>query len=125
MYRCPEIIEGVRKVIHSTGLHALMLNRILAELPAKQLTREPKKFTVRRILREHFGLTFKTARPELARYNDESFDEKRVWISRLVTQFMMDEVLIISIDESNFQSSYGPGKKWQPGKSTLVKYDRS
>ena len=125
MYRCPEIIEGVRKVIHSTGLHALTLNRILAELPAKQLPREPKEFTVRRILHEPFGLTFKTARPELARYNDESFDEKRVWISRLVTQFMMDEVMIISIDESNFQSSYGPGKKWQPGKSTLIKYDKS
>ena len=125
MYRCPEIIEGVRKVIHSTGLHALTLNRILAELPAKQIPREPMEFTVRRILHERFCLTFKTARPELARYNDESFDEKRVWISRLVTQFMMDEVLIISIDESNFQSSYGPGKKWQPGKSTLIKYDRS
>ena len=125
MYRCPEVIEGVRKVIHSTGLHALTLNRILAELPAKQLPREPKEFTVRRILHERFGLTFKTARPDLARYNDESFDEKRVWISRLLTQFMMDEVLIISIDESNFQSSYGPGKKWQPWKSTLIKYDRS
>ena len=125
MFRCPEIIEGVRKVIHSTGLHALTLNRILAELPAKQLPREPKEFTVRRILHEPFGLTFKTARPELARYNDESFDEKRDFISRLLTQFMMDEVIIISIFESNFQISYGHGKKWQPGKSTLIKYDRS
>ena len=60
---------------------------------------------------------------DLARYNDESFDEKRIWVSRLLAQFIMDNVVIISIDESGFQSGYGPGMKWQPQYQILKSYD--
>ena len=36
-------------------------------------------------------------------YNDVEFDEKRVWVSRLLAQFMFSGVIIISIDESSFK----------------------
>ncbi len=72
-----------------------------------------------------FGLTFKDTRTDLARYNDELLDEKRIWISRLLDQFLMDNVVIISIDESGLQSGYGPGLTWQPKNSILKSYDKS
>ena len=113
-YRCPEIIEAVRTEIHSIGLRKMNLNRIQAAVASKPLARKPGRYTIRRILHERFGLTFKDNRTDLARYNDELLDEKRIWISRLLVQFMMDDVVIISVDESGFQSGYGPGLTWQP-----------
>ena len=101
------------------------LNRIQAAVASKPLARKPGRYTIRRILHERFGLTFKDTRTDLARYNDELLDEKRIWISRLLAQFLMDNVVIISIDESGFQSGYGPGLTWQPKNSILKSYDKS
>ena len=50
-----------------------------------------------------FGMRFRAANAAKIKYNDTDFDEKRVWVSRLLAQFMMADVLIISIDESSFK----------------------
>ena len=78
LYRCPEIIEAVRTEIHSIGLRKMNLNRIQAAVASKPLARKPGRYTIRRILHERFGLTFKDTRTDLARYNDELLDEKRI-----------------------------------------------
>ena len=40
----------------------------------------------------------------MLKYRDPSYDSKRLWISRLLTQFLHDDVIIVSLDESSFRS---------------------
>ena len=54
------------------------------------------------------------APPANVRYYDPSFLEKRVWVARLLTHFLMqlEATVIISIDESNFRSRVGSEYRW-------------
>lgn len=47
------------------------------------------------------------------KYKDPSFNEKRLWVSRLLAQFMFEDVVIISVDESHFRSDTLPHRQWQ------------
>jgi hypothetical protein len=38
------------------------------------------------------------------KYSDPLYNEKRLWVSRLLTTFLKDDAIIISVDESNFRS---------------------
>ena len=62
---------------------------------------------IHRILHEHFPLTFKKRKMQNINYNDQQFDDKRLLVTRLLAQFLNDDVLIISIDEAGFQQSLG------------------
>ena len=68
--------------------------------------------TLRIILKEHFKLTFKKPNKANVRYNDPAFDGKRLYVSRLLSQFLFDDVLILSVDESNFRSDAQNGRRW-------------
>ena len=57
------------------------------------------------ILHEHFPLTFKKRKMQNINYNDQQFDDKRLLVTRLLAQFLKDDVLIISIDEAGFKHS--------------------
>ena len=59
-----------------------------------------------------FGMRFRAANAAKIKYNDTDFDEKRLWVSRLLTQFMMADVLILSIDESSFKQEGLPRRYW-------------
>ena len=48
-------------------------------------------------------MRFRAVNAAKIKYNDTDFDEKRLWVSRLLAQFMMADVLILSIDESSFK----------------------
>ena len=63
----------------------------------------PSKSSIRSILIRKFGMSFRAANAAKIKYNDAVFDEKRFWVSRLLAQFMMAEVVIVSIDESSFK----------------------
>lgn len=58
----------------------------------------------------------------LLRYNDPTYDPKRLWVSRLLTLFMMDDFYIISIDESNFKSDSINTMQWVPDDKVGVSY---
>ena len=45
---------------------------------------------------------------ENIKYNDPELDGKGLWVSRLLAQFLFEDVLIVSIEESGFQQSLGP-----------------
>jgi hypothetical protein len=68
-----------------------------------ELNHCPSESTIRSILRSEFQLRFRATNAANIHYNDTEFDAKRVWISRLLAQFMMAEVLVVSIDESSFK----------------------
>ena len=72
----------------------------------------PNLNTIQRILREHFHLSFKSASPAMVRYLDPTYNEKRLWVSRLLAQFLLEDVTIISIDESNLRSDCFKRRKW-------------
>jgi len=63
----------------------------------------PSATAVRKILREKFGLKYRAANAANTKYNDTTYDEKRLWVSRLLAQFLMADVVVISIDESSFK----------------------
>ena len=44
------------------------------------------------------------------KYRDPAYNEKRLWISRMLSQFMLEDAVIITVDESNFRSDCLPGK---------------
>ena len=44
------------------------------------------------------------------KYTDPTFDEKRLWISRLLAQFIVEGAIIVSIDESSIRTQGLPKK---------------
>ncbi len=66
-----------------------------------------------------FGMRFRAANAAKIKYNDVDYDSKRVWVSRLLSQFMMAGVLILSIDESSFKQEGLPRRYWQVNSSTV------
>ena len=63
----------------------------------------PSYDVVRKIVQEKFGLRFQKFDSANFRYKDPNYEEKRVWVSRLLSQFMIDGAIIISVDESCFK----------------------
>ena len=45
---------------------------------------------------------------ENIKHNDPGLDGNRMRVSRLLAQFLFEDVIIVSIDESGFQQSLGP-----------------
>jgi hypothetical protein len=64
------------------------------------------------ILRSKFKLKYKKLEKSNIKYSDPAYNEKRLWISKLLTMFMMEDALIISVDESNFRSDVIMNKQW-------------
>jgi hypothetical protein len=47
-----------------------------------------------------------------------------MWVSRIMAQFIKEEVIIISIDESNFKFDSLPSRQWQFNYGSLDPADR-
>ena len=74
----------------------------------------PSLNTISRLLKREFKLSYRAASPALTRYLDPSYNPKRVWVSRLLAQFVHEGALVISLDESNFRSDSGfKAKQWR------------
>jgi len=67
---------------------------------------------IQSILTQHFHLRYRRASPAATRYLDPSFNEKRLWTSRLLAQFLFEGAVIISIDESNFRADSFSKRQW-------------
>jgi hypothetical protein len=59
-----------------------------------------------------FNLRFKKLDKANTKYRDSSYNEKRLWVSRLVAQFLMEDAVVICVDESNFRHDALPNKQW-------------
>ena len=46
-------------------------------------------------------------------YKNPAFDEKRLWVCRLLAQFVTDGALVISVDESHLRSDGAKQFRWQ------------
>jgi hypothetical protein len=93
-----------KTAIEEIGLPKMTTCKLQAKLKGKnELLRYPCVSTVRKMLMVDFQLRFRAANAANIKYNDVSFDDKRIWVSRLLAQFMLSGVIIISIDESSFK----------------------
>ena len=63
-------------------------------------------------MKHKFNLKYKKLDKADTKYNDSCYNEKRIWISRLVAQFLKEDAIVICIDESNFRHDALPGKQW-------------
>lgn len=109
------VIEAVGNSVIKIGLQSLTVGRVLADLSSQPLEQHPTYSTVVKILRDHFALRYGLARGANLRYSSEKFDPKRQWVSRILAQLLSDDVLIVAIDESSFNSRPPNKMEWQPG----------
>ena len=58
---------------------------------------------ISQVLKEKYFLHLRRLDPANYRYRDPYYDEKRLWVCRLVAQFLMDGALVVSIDETHFR----------------------
>lgn len=109
----PQLLSVIKDSIEANGIHRTTLtkvrNHIKQELPNVY---PPSLTTLSTILRKEFCLSFGKCYPANARYKDPIYDEKRLWISRLLSHMLMENTVIISIDESNFRSRMTNSCNW-------------
>lgn len=72
----------------------------------------PSLTSIEIILKKHFHLRYKASKPAMVKYIDPTYNERRLWVSRLLAQFFKEEAVIISIDESNFRVDAFRRRKW-------------
>ena len=64
-------------------------------------------------MKKTFHLKYSSLNKANLKYRDPTYNDKRIWVSRVLAQFLFEEALIISVDESNFRSDSLPNKQWQ------------
>ena len=65
------------------------------------------------MIKNKFFLKYKRMKSSTAKYFEGTYAEKRLWVSRLLTQFLHDGAVIVSVDESNFKSDLEKDWCWQ------------
>jgi hypothetical protein len=69
--------------------------------------------TIGNIIRNKFHLNYIKVPPANARYDDPTFSEKRLWISRILASMLLSNTVIIALDESSFKSRVGHTYRWR------------
>ena len=75
-------------------------------------------------MKETFQLKYKSLEKANVKYRDPLYNEKRLWVSRLLAQFLIEDAVIISIDESNFRHDALPLKQWQFNQQSIAPKSR-
>ena len=108
------MLAEISKYLGVHGFFHMKLEKLKAHLltvlPEKQV---PAAYILSDLLREKFAIRYTSIDKSNLKYRDPAFDEKRRWISKLVTQFLHDGLIIISLDESNFKHSCENRKGWE------------
>lgn len=102
----PAILNAIANYLKIKGVLNIKLKE-LYEYVKKELPLEctaPSISTLNRIVKQKFFLKFKRMKTTTAKYYESTYAEKRLWVSRLLTQFLHDGAVIVSVDESNFKS---------------------
>jgi len=63
-------------------------------------------------MKDTFSLKYTSLEKANLKYRDPAYNEKRLWVSRLLAQFSKEGAVIVSIDESNFKHDALPNKQW-------------
>lgn len=104
----------ISQCIKRNGLHALTIQSVRDFIANQNIPnlKVPCAETVSLILKEKFQLRFLKYDGAVARYRDPLFNERRIWLSRIMAQLLCEDVLIVSIDETHFRSDIQMNKRW-------------
>ncbi len=104
----------MRTYLEKEGIYNLKRARIHEYLGGSmKQSRVPSKNEIADMLRQEFRLRFRKLDGATVNYIDPHFDEKRLWASRLLSQFLLDDYLLISVDESHIRSDKAKKYAWQ------------
>ncbi|CDW90737.1 UNKNOWN [Stylonychia lemnae] len=122
----PLLLDAIERFIQLFGIYDITAAKLHAylgdlkhqnELPVE--VHIPSKNTLLKILNETFHLRYGHLQAANLKYRDPTYNNKRLWISRLLGQFIHDDFLIVSIDESNFRSDSLPSMQWEFNQASL------
>ena len=102
----PLLLDIIKEYLEKNGIYKTRIQH-LRDFIQQQLplyTKAPAHATLQKILRNVFHQHFKRDDLACVRYRDTIYNNKRLWISRIIAQLMHDDVVIVSIDESNIRS---------------------
>jgi hypothetical protein len=83
-------------------------------LKALELERIPGVTVLSTLLKKEFALSYRHYDTANIKYNHVMFDDKRLWICRLLTFFLSKDAVVVSIDESSFSTKLTTNSRWQP-----------
>ena len=104
MSKDPVIVDAILNVVRGIGLHQLTVQQVMCKLRGSDLFRIPAKTTVTKIIHDRFGLSYRAFNSAKLRMNQQKFNDKRLWICRLLAQTLSEDYLVVSIDESSFST---------------------
>ena len=98
--------------VQKNGLKELTRAKVVDGLKTSLLNVKLDPSHVSQVLRQDLNLHFLRYDSAMVRYQDPTFDHKRLWVSRLLSQFLLDGALIISIDESHIRHDSRKQYQW-------------
>ena len=105
MSKDPVIVNAILSVVREVGLRQLSVMPVVHRLHAIGLPKVPSKSTVEKIMHDRFHLSYRSFNSAKLRLYQTKFNEKRVWIFRLLAKVLSEDFLVVSIDESSFTTS--------------------
>ena len=69
--------------------------------------------TIATILKHVFHLHYKKLNTANFKYRDPTYNEKRLWVSRMLAHFVLEDYVVISIDETNFRNDSTHQRQWE------------
>ena len=116
----PELLKALSNHFDKFGIYQMSSDKIRSELIKDMDERlVPSSVVLRKMMKETFNLKYTSLEMANLKYRDPAYNEKRLWVSRLLAQFITEDAIIVSIDESNFKHDAVPKKQWQFNQSKL------
>lgn len=109
----PERIHAIGQYLKDYGIREASHRKIRKYLNTVLPHKVPHdKTAIGCILKERYHLKYSTYNAAMIRYEDPVFNEKRLQVSRLLAQFLLDGAFIVSIDESSIRADAVMNKRW-------------
>lgn len=110
----PRLHELICTYLRSNGIYGTTLSKLKAFVREKRPdTAPPSSCTMAKVLKQVFHLRYAKTIPANVKYRDPTYNEKRLWVSRIMAQLLYGTAVITCIDESNFKSGGLHGKQWE------------
>lgn len=98
-------LDAIKRYLEKFGIHGLTLKKVQQFIQSEHPELKALHCkTISDILKKRFHLNYKKMNSAHFRYKDPVFNEKRLWVCRLLTQFLLDGAVIVSVDESHIRS---------------------
>lgn len=118
----PQLLDEISRFLDAYSHYKLKIRNLhiylLQRLPRRQV---PSQQTLLQIIKGTFHLRYGARPAAMPKYGDPMYNEKRLWVSRLLAQFLVENVVIVSIDECNFKSSNLTRQSWAFNSSLAFK----